>query len=95
MLFYNLTLTAWSKRNSHKTWKRVVTDALTRHITGTLTIPELQYVAGYAIDILKAWGKSNKVTITVEDVGEDAQLVWLGEKRADRVLLYLHGQCPT
>jgi hypothetical protein len=46
----------------------------------------------------KAYGdfmKSQSLPPVVEDIGEDARLYWMGPKKAERVLLYLHGQqCP-
>lgn len=36
------------------------------------------------------------MNVTVEDIGEDANLLWIGEKRTDKVILYLHGEIiPT
>ena len=32
-----------------------------------------------------------KLTPLVEDIGEDAKLLWIGPKVTDNVLLYFHG----
>ena len=32
-----------------------------------------------------------KLTPSVEDIGEDAKLLWIGPKVTDNVLLYFHG----
>jgi len=32
-----------------------------------------------------------KMEPVVEEIGEDARLLWIGHRRTDRVLLYFHG----
>ena len=32
-----------------------------------------------------------KMEPAVEEIGEDARLLWIGRKQTDRVLLYFHG----
>jgi len=37
--------------------------------------------------------KSKNWEPVVEELGEDARLLWIGPKQTDRVLLYFHGKC--
>ena len=35
--------------------------------------------------------KQAKIEPVVEEIGEDAKLLWIGQRQTDRVLLYFHG----
>lgn len=36
--------------------------------------------------------KSKQLEPVVEEIGEDARLLWVGAKVTERVILYLHGK---
>lgn len=91
-LLYEITFARWSAVNSEKSISRIVRDFEPRYLTSSLNTAQLQWVSGHNKSKFIAWGKSNKIDITVEDIGEDAHLLWMGEKRTDRVILYLHGE---
>lgn len=40
----------------------------------------------------EAWTKKNNVTPVVDEIGEDARLIWLGPKHIERVIMYVHGE---
>ena len=35
--------------------------------------------------------KEEKMEPVVEEIGEDARLLWIGQRQTNRVLLYFHG----
>jgi hypothetical protein len=39
----------------------------------------------------EAFMKQAKMEPVVEEIGEDARLLWIGHRQTDRVLLYFHG----
>jgi len=39
--------------------------------------------------------KKTNMEPIVEEIGEDAKLLWIGPRQTDRVLLYLHGTSET
>ncbi|KAF7964930.1 hypothetical protein HWV62_1623 [Athelia sp. TMB] len=90
-LLYQITFARWNEANASKPITRIVRDFIPRFVTGELSAPQIQWLSGPNKDKFIAWGKSNKIPIVVEDIGEDATLLWMGEKRTDRVVLYLHG----
>ena len=47
-------------------------------------------MAGYEIFM-----KKTNMEPIVEEIGEDAKLLWIGPRQTDRVLLYLHGTSET
>lgn len=91
-LIYQLTFARWNSVNSKKSLGRIANDFKIRHLTTHLNTTQIQWLEGHNKDKFLAWGKDNKVNITAEDIGEDAHMLWVGEKRTDRVLLYLHGK---
>ncbi|KAF8166296.1 Alpha/Beta hydrolase protein [Mycena galopus ATCC 62051] len=64
-----------------------------RYCTANLSIPQLQYAFGTTMSVYEKWTKQVKLSPVVEEVGDDAQLLWIGPKRTDRVLLFCHGGC--
>ena len=91
-LLYQITFARWNEVNASKSITRIVRDFVPRFVTGSFTAAQIQWIAGPNKEKFIAWGKSNKIPIVVEDIGEDATLLWMGEKRTDRVVLYLHGE---
>ncbi|KAK1218000.1 hypothetical protein PQX77_019331 [Marasmius sp. AFHP31] len=54
----------------------------------------MQYTLGrrQSLDCYQKWSEKEGLPIRVEEIeGEDARLLWVGEKRTDRVIFYLHG----
>ena len=41
--------------------------------------------------VYEAFMKQAKMEPVVEEIGEDARLLWIGRRQNDRVLLYFHG----
>ncbi|KAF8154251.1 Alpha/Beta hydrolase protein [Crassisporium funariophilum] len=74
-----------------KTWRRVVFDAGFRWVAHSQTIPHIAHLIGPTTNTYKAWVKQNALEACIEEIAEDARLLWIGEKRTTKVILYIHG----
>ncbi|PBK58582.1 alpha/beta-hydrolase [Armillaria solidipes] len=73
----------------HKTWRAVCTHALFRFVAGHTAYVKL--LSGTTSDIYTKWTKKIGLSPTIEELPDGAKLLWIGKKRADKVLLYVHG----
>ena len=74
-----------------RSWKRIVVHSASYGIAGSLNRRQTRAIivstrAGY-----EAFMRQAKMEPVVEEIGEDARLLWIGHRRTDRVLLYFHG----
>ncbi|KAJ7620106.1 Alpha/Beta hydrolase protein [Roridomyces roridus] len=74
-----------------KPMKRILGDHSLRYLSSHLTTAQLQYVLGTTDSVYKTWTEREGLEVVVDELGEDAKLLWIGPKRMDRVLLVLHG----
>ena len=42
--------------------------------------------------IYEECAKEHKLPVLIDELGLDARLLWLGERRTDKVILYVHGE---
>ena len=42
-------------------------------------------------EIYDECAKKNKLPVLIDELGSDGRLLWLGERRTDKVILYVHG----
>ncbi|KAJ8088738.1 hypothetical protein PM082_013981 [Marasmius tenuissimus] len=92
ILLWKLLLSPFSAHTRHKTWRQVIGIAAYRACG--MSIPQMQYTIGrcQSLDCYKKWSEKEGLPIHVEEIeGEDARLLWVGEKRTDRVIFFLHG----
>ncbi|KIK60326.1 hypothetical protein GYMLUDRAFT_97084 [Collybiopsis luxurians FD-317 M1] len=85
--FLSPFLKQWKKKRLN----RVRVEAAVKYYVGRASIRQLQWATGTSVDVYRGWAKANRVQPVIEDVGENAKLLWLTEKRTDRVLFYVHG----
>jgi hypothetical protein len=88
---YNLAISSWSSAHSGKSWGRVFRDSVFRYFASSFNVYQLQYSGGSTRDNFILWAKQTEVDFSVEYIGQGAHLLWMGEKRMDRVILYIHG----
>ncbi|KAJ7056139.1 Alpha/Beta hydrolase protein [Mycena amicta] len=95
ILLWTALVTAHATHNKGKSLKRIIAERAMRYGIANLTLPQLQYLFGTPTSgVYHKWTKQTKLTpATVDDLGENAKLLWIGPKRTDRVLLFLHGGC--
>ena len=95
MCIGRLLLSFVAKQESEKTWRRVVGDSIFRWLVHMHPIPRLAFLMGHTQDIYTAWAKRNKRKTYIEDIGDNAKLLWILNEKVEeipsRVILYLHG----
>jgi hypothetical protein len=57
----------------------------------SLNITQFQFALGTTRQVYEKWTKQNGLPSLVEEIGEDACLLWIGPKRTEHVILYFHG----
>jgi len=61
------------------------------HLSKQLSPQQIQWTTGDTFSVYEAWTKQNGFPLVVDELDEDARLLWIGERRTDRVILYFHG----
>jgi hypothetical protein len=74
-----------------RNWKRNVIDAATLWVAGSLNRRQARAIVPSTQESYEAFMKKMKMEPLVEEIGEDARLLWIGHRQTDRVLLYFHG----
>jgi len=62
-------------------------------MSSVLSVNQIQNVMGTTLSVFQTWARQNQVDTTVEELGNDARLLWLGDPNKEKVILYLHGSC--
>ncbi|TFK39635.1 Alpha/Beta hydrolase protein [Crucibulum laeve] len=86
-----LLISPFSPYDKRKTWKRVMTDASIRYTTSSLSINQIQYAMGTTLGVCQKWARSNSIKLDVDEIGDEARLIWFGERKTEKVILYIHG----
>jgi hypothetical protein len=76
-----------------RSWKRVVIDRISLLVMTGMNRRQIRAFFGPTRKAYDDFIKSKKWEPVVEELGEDARLLWIGPKQTDRVLLYFHGMC--
>ncbi|KAG5717954.1 Meiotically up-regulated gene 180 protein [Termitomyces sp. T112] len=92
-LFLGWTLinSPFHRTNKHKTWTRIVGDRLFYFLSARFNIKQLQWVLGDTQEVYKNYMKSQGFPLVTDELAENGRLLWFGERRTDRVILYFHG----
>ncbi|KAJ7456899.1 Alpha/Beta hydrolase protein [Mycena latifolia] len=91
VLLWKVLTTSYASFNKERSVKRIVGDSALRYLTGNLGVAQLQTAFGTTPGMYKQWTKKNKLPEAIDELGEDARLMWIGPKRLERVLLFVHG----
>lgn len=70
-------------------------DGFIRYIATKFSIRQLQHFIGTTKDAYSAWCAQVKQEPYVEAIGESANLLWIGERTLDKVILYFHGESAS
>ncbi|KIY49133.1 alpha/beta-hydrolase [Fistulina hepatica ATCC 64428] len=57
----------------------------------SLSTAQVQLLFGNTLDNYRSAVKAYGMEPVIEDIAEEARLLWIGPKRTDKVILYLHG----
>jgi len=90
IVLWNALTTSYASFNRDRTFKRILGDSVLRYVTA-LSVPQLQAAFGTDEKAYAGWTNANKQPSTIDDLGSDARLLWIGPKRTERVVLLLHG----
>ncbi|KAF7326959.1 Abhydrolase-3 domain-containing protein [Mycena venus] len=93
VLLWRVATEAHAPYNKERSLKRIAVDSALRYILSHLSLPQLQAAFGTTLGTYEKWTKGAKLPMTVDELGEDARLLWIGPKRLDCVILFLHGGC--
>ena len=64
-----------------------------RYMTEYLSIVQMKWVAPTSHAQYTKWCRLHRMDVIIDEVGDNGgKLMWIGEKRFDRVLLYIHGK---
>lgn len=74
-----------------KPWSRILTIRILHYVMSTASTPQLQWLLGTSLDTYTNWSVKNSCEPVVDEIGEGSRLLWLGERRCDRVILYVPG----
>ncbi|KAJ7852125.1 Alpha/Beta hydrolase protein [Mycena leptocephala] len=80
-------------RNKGRSTKRIIGERAFRYAISNLNIPQLQFAFGTSLSVYEKWAKQMKMAPVIDELGDGARLLWIGPKRVERVLFYLHGGC--
>lgn len=59
---------------------------------GAASTPQLQWLLGSSLANYTRWIAAHGSQPVVDEIGEGARLLWLGERRYDRMILYIPGK---
>ncbi|KAL0564471.1 hypothetical protein V5O48_017573 [Marasmius crinis-equi] len=81
-----------SARVTKKHVYRLIFESFTRFLLDHTTDEQIQQINGPTIQVYNDWASQNGIQPVVEDVpGSDKKVVWIGNKNAERVVVYAHG----
>ncbi|KAJ7919914.1 hypothetical protein B0H13DRAFT_2320013 [Mycena leptocephala] len=73
--------------------KRILGECTLCYAAVHTSVAQQQCVFGTTLATYKTWTKHTKLDPVVDELGENAHLLWIGPKRVDRVLCFCHGGC--
>ncbi|KAJ7270930.1 Alpha/Beta hydrolase protein [Mycena rebaudengoi] len=91
VLLWKLATTSFASYNRERSFKRIAAESALRHLVSGLNVPQLQNMFGTTLGTYNAWTTKEKLPPIVDELGEDARLLWIGPKRLDHVVLLFHG----
>ena len=91
VVLYDFLTSPWTERNRTKSWRRVIGDSAFRLLLASFNVRQLQRYVGPSVGQYIAWARKEHVLPVIEDLGQDTQLLWLGPKKTNRVILCCHG----
>ncbi|KAF9562375.1 alpha/beta-hydrolase [Agrocybe pediades] len=72
-------------------FQRAVVHSTIRYLNHHISIPEMQALLLLSVPTYIKWAKKMKMKVTVEDLVEGTKIMWIGPKRNDKVVLWVHG----
>jgi len=81
------------RENKGRSWRRAAYIAALRYLLGnTPNALGLKFAVGVTTaDLYAKWARESGAEVLTDELPEGAMLHWIGSRREDRVILYLHG----
>ena len=93
MLGWAFSTSLFHETNRHKALLRIALETSTRHMMDWLNLRQMQWLTAKTTrEVYEECAKKHKLPVLVDELGSDARLLWLGERRNDKVILYVHGE---
>ncbi|KAJ6498432.1 Alpha/Beta hydrolase protein [Mycena vitilis] len=88
VVFWKVMTTLHATYNKHRTLRRIIGDSLLRYVCTYVNgpIPE-----STALDVYEKWTKQAALPSSINELGIDARLLWIGLKSLQHVVLIVHG----
>lgn len=94
-LLVKLLLSHWHPTDSKKSYHRFFKDAWNWQFTMQLPPRQANAILPSTSHQYDDWARRNQFIRNIEDVGDVAKIMWLGKKRTDKVLLFIHGKTSS
>jgi hypothetical protein len=93
VVLYDFLSSPWRERYKTKTWRRVIGHSAFRFLLASFNVRQWQRYVGPSVGQYIAWARGERIPPVIEELGQEAQLFWLGPKKTSRVILCCHGWC--
>ena len=92
MLGWTFSTSSFYEINRHKVWPRIAHETSTRHLMHWLNARQMQWLSAKSTrETYEECANERKLPVLIDELGSDGRLLWLGERRTDKVILYVHG----
>ncbi|KAI0280035.1 hypothetical protein BGY98DRAFT_932890 [Russula aff. rugulosa BPL654] len=82
------------RENKGRSWRRAAGIAAMRFVVGNVqNALDLKFGSVTTAELYATWARKNGADVLTDELSEGATLHWIGPRRKDRVLLFLHGGC--
>lgn len=80
------------RENKGRSWRRAAGIAAMRFVVGNVqNALDLKFGSVTTAELYATWARKNGADVLTDELSEGATLHWIGPRRKDRVLLFLHG----
>ncbi|KAJ7156532.1 Alpha/Beta hydrolase protein [Mycena crocata] len=86
-------VTSHASHNKKKSLRRILGERTLCYAARHTSVAQQQFVFGTTLATYKKWTKQAQLDPVVDELGDNAHLMWIGPKRVDRVLFFCHGGC--
>ena len=93
MLGWTFSTSPFHETNRHKAWPRIAIETSGRHLMHMLNARQMQWLSPKSLEVYNKCAKEYKLPVLIDELGSDGRLLWLEDRRSDKVILYVHGEC--
>ena len=93
MLGWAFSTSSFYETNRNKTWQRIAQETTTRYLAPWLNARQMQWLSAKSTrETYEECANEYQLPVLIDELGSDGRLLWLGERRTDKVILYVHGE---